>query len=194
MRKAVAKKPKKPITQTEHLSILNAYKWLIDRVACNYAKSTPIDERRAMATEAFLDALSEYAPVYGTLKEYLFEKVKVRLIEHNKQFARFNQYNSTSLDAPIIKANDSSVTNYDWLWTGFKNEISAAEDRVDMDTFKKKHLKLRERRILEMLLAGYTVPEMLDRLKIEQVDIEKVCTSIGDKWNAFNNYNSIPAA
>ena len=30
------------------------------RVVCNYAKSTHIDERRAVATEAFLEALSVY--------------------------------------------------------------------------------------------------------------------------------------
>ena len=55
LRKTVSKKPKKFISSTEHQPMLNAYKWLIDRVVCNYAKSTHIDERRAVATEAFLE-------------------------------------------------------------------------------------------------------------------------------------------
>jgi len=91
-RKANQKKPKKVIPTAEHHSMLNAYKWLIDRVVCNYAKSTPSDERRAMAVEAFIEALHDYAPMYGTLKDYLFSSVKSRLIEHNKYYTRINQF------------------------------------------------------------------------------------------------------
>ena len=93
-----------------------------------------------------------------------------------------------------LASNDSGESNYNWLLAGFKNEISAAENRVDMETFRKKRLNLRERRTLEMLLTGYTVPEILDIQNFEQQDIEAICKSIGIKWNAFNNLDNYPAA
>ena len=193
LRKTIPKKPKKIIPTTEHQPMLNAYKWLLDRVVCNYAKSTPIDERRSMAVEAFIGALSEYAPVYGTLKEFLFEKVKLRLIEHNKQYTKINHYNTISLDAPISKNNYYDGTNYEWLWIGFRNEISAAENRIDMDIFKNKYLNFDERKTLEMLLTGYTVSEILDKYSIEQHAIDAVCKSIGEKWQTFNGSDNSAA-
>jgi len=72
------------------------------------------------------------------------------------------------------------------LWQGFKNEISSTENRIDMDIFKNKHLSFDERKTLEMLLAGYTVPEILDKYSIEQHAIDVVCMSIGEKWKDFN--------
>ena len=68
-RKTKTKMPKKGILTAEHLSIMNGYKWLIDRAICSYAKSTPSDERREIATEAFWEALVSYSPIYGNLKD-----------------------------------------------------------------------------------------------------------------------------
>ena len=187
-------KSKKVIYKPEHQSLINAYKWLIERSLYCYAKSTPIDERRSIATEAFWEAFREYTPGYGTLKDYLSESIKRRLLEQNKQYTQINKYNCISLDRPINKTCESGDTNYNWLLDNFRNEITDAENRLDMDIFRKTQLAPREKRILEMLMSGYTVPEILNEHSMTQQEIEEICISIGERWNTFIHFDGDPAA
>jgi len=193
-RKVKSRMPKKSILTAEHQSLMNAYKWLIDRAVFNYAKSTPSDERREIATEAFWEALIGYSPIYGNLKEYLFEKIKSRLIEQNKQYSKINRFNCISLDSSPSKDDTACESNYNWLLASFKNEIAAAEDRADMAIFKKLYLNKREVKILDMLMSGYTVVEIIHECDILQPEIEELCESIGERWNDFNHFNGDPAA
>ena len=179
---------------SEHQSLINAYKWLIDRALYCYAKSTPIDERRSTATEAFWEAFCDYLPSYGLLKDYLSDNIKRRLIEHNKQYTRLNQYNCISLDRSDDRTCKNGESNYNWLLDRFRSEITDAENRIDLEKFKITYLDPSEKRILEMLLTGYTVPEILNEQNITQQSIEDTCRSIGERWNAYNYYDDDPAA
>ena len=179
---------------SEHQSLINAYKWLIDRALYCYAKSTPIDERRSTATEAFWEAFCDYLPSYGLLKDYLSDNIKRRLIEHNKQYTLLNQYNCISLDRSDDRTCKNGESNYNWLLDRFRSEITDAENRIDLEKFKITYLDPSEKRILEMLLTGYTVPEILDEQNITQQRIEDTCRSIGERWNAYNDYDDDPAA
>jgi hypothetical protein len=194
VRKSNNKKPKKTIFMAEQQSILNAYKGLIDRAVYAHAKSTPADERRSIATEALLEALNGYTAAYGTLRDHLSGEIKRRLIEHNKQYIRLNQFSCISFDSPASKNNDSCETNYNWLLANLKNEIADTEAKMDMDIFRNNYLNTDEKGILRMLMSGYTVPEILAEYDMSILEIEDLCKSIGNRWHAFNNFDGNPAA
>jgi len=167
----------------ENNNVIQAYQWLIDKAVRQHARTTPKDERQATAQVALLEGFSEYAPVYGSFGEYLSEKVKRRLIEHNKQYTQSNSYNTSSFKD--IASKDGL------LWPRYKDEMAAVEDKAEMDTFNKAYLTLQERKILKMLLYGYTVPEILGKHRLSAQELKELCQSIGDRWAEFRQV-SIP--
>jgi len=55
-----------------------------------------------------------------------------------------------------------------------------------MDIFRKTCLNARENKIFKMLLDGYTVAEILYKHNMAQRELDKLCKSIGKRWEDFN--------
>jgi len=162
----------------EQMNIVNAYKWLVDKAVYAYAKSTPIDERRAVARTALFEALCSYSSVDGSLTEHLSGQIKSQLIAQNKQYTHLRPFGIPSLDAPINKNG--------LLWPRHKNEIAAVEDKIDMELFGRKHLKSQEKDVLKMLVSGYTESEIMRKHHLSQQALRNLCQSMGDRWTDFH--------
>lgn len=79
--------------------LLQSHRFLIDNIAYQVAKTTPLEERRAAAATAFYQAAIEYRPECGDLTEYLSRRVREQLIEYNKQFTAVAKNEIASMDA-----------------------------------------------------------------------------------------------
>ena len=167
----------------EQMNVVNAYQWLVDKAVYTYAKSTPIDERRAAARTALFEALCSYSPIDGDLKEHLSEHIKSQLIVQNKQYTRTHPLNTPSLDAPINKNG--------FLWPRYRNEIAIVEDKIDMDLFDKQYLKSQEKDILKMLVSGYTESEIMDKHHLSQQSLRNLCQSMGERWADFQQASAV---
>jgi len=166
-----------PTPATEQINLMSAYKWLIDKAVYAYAKSTPIDERRAIARTALFEAFCSYSPIDGSLTEHLSGQIKSQLIAQNKQYTHLR-----SLDTPSF---DASINKNGLPWSRYKNEIAAAEDKIDMDFFGKQYLKPQEKDILKMLVSGYTESEIMCKHHLSQQALRNLCQSMGDRWTDF---------
>jgi hypothetical protein len=177
---------RKPVITEDYKAVLNAYKWLIDRAVYQYAKSTPIDERRAAACEALIEALHIYTPLHGTLRDFLSKHIKNRLLEHNKQFTGINQYNSFSLDAPIRIDEENSTCFHEILSVNSISIIDEIERKADMELFCDRYLDKREKRVFIMLNNGYTELEISEQFCMTSLELSNLCSSIGERWKEFN--------
>ena len=185
--------PRKPRPQaarkttplTEHPYLISAYKWLIDKAVRSYAKTTPMDERRATANAALWEALSTYTPIHGALKDYLFGEIKKHLIEKNKQYTYHSPHRIISLDAPVNNNSETDMTGYDLFFPRYTNEMTSVENKIDMEIFQYTYLDPQERKILKMLLDGYTVEEIQDDCQITWQELDRVCLKIGSRWEWF---------
>ncbi|MCL2004394.1 MAG: hypothetical protein FWG72_10425 [Oscillospiraceae bacterium] len=177
---------KKATPLTGHSHLLPAYKWLLDKAVYLYAKTTPIDERRATAQAALWEALHTYTSIQGQLKDYLFEEIKRQLIEKNKQYTRHSSYNVISLDASICNDTDSDMTGHGRFFSRYTNDMLSVERKIDMEIFRYQWLNFHERTVLNMLLEGYTVEEIQDEHHMTEQALGELCRSIGSRWEAFS--------
>jgi len=182
---------KKAVALTEYPHLLSAYKWLIDRAVYTYAKTTPMEERRATAQAALWEAFCIYTPIHGELKNFLYDEIKKQLIEKNKQYTRFSPYNTFSLDAPVSKNGESTATGYDLFLPRYTNEITSVENKIDMEIFRETHLSPRERKAFKMLMEGYAVDEIQHELDISGQVLNELCQNIGDRWESFNQADGV---
>ena len=83
------------------------------------AKSTPLSERRACATEAFYTAVQRYCPACGDLETYLQEHIQRELLLENKQHVA--AYSHLSLDQPLQEG---------CLLSSIAEELNLTEDEI----------------------------------------------------------------
>ena len=176
---------KKTTPLAGHPHLLIAYQWLIDKAVYLYAKTTPMEERRATARAALWEALHTYTPIQGSLKDFLFDEIKRQLIEKNKQYTRHSSYNVVSLDAPIGKDADSDMTGHDRFLSRYTNDMLSVERRIDMETFRYQWLNPPERAVLKMLFEGYTVEEIQAEHRMTGQALDELCQSISRRWDTF---------
>lgn len=177
---------KKPTISGDCAYLLTAYKWLTDDAVRTYAKSTPLDERRAAAQEALLEAFRTYSPINGLLKDFLSQQIKIKLIEQNKQYTKISKYNSFSLDEPIKKDDKTGACKHNIFSFRTENFITKLENKLDLEIFCKKHLSIWERKIFNMLLGGYSVVEITEKFNMTERELDELCGSIGERWMKFN--------
>jgi helix-turn-helix protein len=141
---------------------------------------------RAATCEALIEALHIYTPLHGTLRDFLSKHIKNRLLEHNKQFSRINNYNSFSLDAPIRIDEENSTSFHEMLSVNSINIIDEIESKADMELFCDRYLDEREKQVFIMLNSGYTEFEITERFCMTSPELSAICSSIGGRWKKFN--------
>jgi hypothetical protein len=172
LKKSAHKKEKTPKKNHDYKTVLNAYKWIIDKAVYKFAKSTPIDERRSQASVALVEALNMYTPMRGEFCEFLLNHIKFRLLEHNKQFTCVNKYNSVSFDETFRRYS--------------KSNIEEIEDKADREIFCERHLDLYEKTVYKLLTDGYNVDEITEKLGVTERELTDTCENIGERWKVFN--------
>ena len=185
-RKVNAKRKSAIALSDECASIIAAYKWLIDKSVCKNAKTTPMDERRAIATSALWEAMSNYTPSQGMLKEYLYDEIKLELLTQNKPYVKNNPYSHISLDAPIGRSDKADTEIYELLLPRYKNEMLAVENKMHLSAFCAECLNTREGQIFKMLPAGFTSIELQNKFNMTEAELYECCKGIGKKWSLYN--------
>ena len=185
-RKLNSKGKKDAILSDECTSIIVAYKWLIDKSIYRNAKTTPVEERRAIATAALWEAINNYTQSHGIFKEYLYDEIKFELLRQNKQYVKNNSYSYISFDAPVGESTKSGTEAYELLLPRHKNEMLAVENKMHLRAFCMEQLSRRERKILRMLLDGFTSIEIQHEFNMTDSELYGCCKDIGQRWTLHN--------
>ena len=171
------RKPEMEIHTQNDINIVLGHKHLIEKAVYRYAKTTPMEERRATAYTALFEGFRTHTSIDGPLNEYLFEQIKTKLIEHNKQYVRHNPYHTHSIDA--------NPGTEKLLQQHPHDEMLTVESEIDIAIFEKRHLDMRERKIFKMLRDNQSVAEILHVTRITEQELNEICQSIGMRWTAF---------
>ena len=164
----------------EQLLIL--YRHVVDLAVSTLAKSTPLEERRACALEAFHAAVQAYRPGYGDWETYLESSIHDRLLSENRQYAA--AYSQRSLDAPLTDAEDDSFCLYDTLEASCDGGIGRVEQRVMAEQFLAS-LSGRERALAHMLREVRSLDQIARALRLTEAQLTSMAREIGQKRQRF---------
>lgn len=164
--------------------LLITYRCAIDNVVYQYAKTTPIEERRAFALEALCLAVNEYQPWHGDMEQYLSDCMKARLLLENKKFTAVYSHEHGSLDVPISTKEGNAVCRYDIISGSSSGGIDGIEEKIAMEQFMQT-LSQQERMVLKMTSGGFTVEEIAAELGRTQSEVQTLASEIGRKRKAF---------
>ena len=164
---------------------LEGYGWILDKVVASCAKTTPIAERRQIATQALLKAAYEYTERDGPLREYFFDKIKAELVTENRQNTK--GYSDVRLDKPIENPQNGSILSAYELMPdeNATDHIDSIEDRIADAQFAGTCLNEQERMVFGLLNRGYQAKEIIQRCKLDPEMLYEMCAEIGDKRKAF---------
>lgn len=154
------------------------YQHIIDEAVYQMAKSTPLPERKAIATEAFCAAVSGYRPGYGNMESYLEGYIKKALLRENKQFT--GTVSQRSLDQPVTNSKGEPFSLYDILTGSDIGGIDYVEKRIMAEQFIDS-LTEKERRLAEMLQDGLRLPQIAARLRVDEAELVRMGEAIARK-------------
>ena len=161
---------------------LTLYGHLVDNAVAQQAKSTPLDERRAFAQEAFCRALQDYCPGCGDLETYLAERIRQSLLRENRQFTA--SYRQRSLDAPLTDDSDDKFCLYDTLAVSSAGGLDSLEEKIMAQQFIDS-LTPPERRLARMLQEGYKLGQIAGALAVDEEQVVLLARQIAQKRRKF---------
>ena len=91
--------------------ILVLYRPMVDDIACQLGKSTPLAERKAAAAEALCAAAQDYYPGCGDLEAYLENRVRRTIYAQNAQYTK--EFSQRSLEQPQENAKNILYGGFD---------------------------------------------------------------------------------
>ena len=158
------------------------YQHLIDFSVRQLAKSTPLEERRACALEAFYAAVREYCPGCGELDVYLETSIQERLTTENRQYAR--AYGQRSLDQPLSREEGDSFCLYDTTAVSTDGGIGRMEERIMAEQFLES-LTGPERSFLQMLQDGCSLSRIAQAMGLSEQRLTAMGREISQKRRRF---------
>lgn len=164
--------------------LLVTQKRIISRAIQLYAKTTPLDERRAIATEEFCAAVASYDVECGSLVTYIEKRVHGRLLLENKRYTAIAAHERASMEAPLTSGGDSALCLGDIIADPSRNVIDAVEEKVMAEQFSAS-LSDEERKLLELLAAEFTVAQIARELRISEETVISLGQHIGQKRKQF---------
>ena len=150
------------------------------------AKSTPLSERRACATEAFYTAVQRYYPACRDLETYLQEQIQRTILRENKQHVA--AYSHLSLEQPLTIYGEDGFCLYDALADASSDGFAAVEARIMAEQFLDS-LSRQERRLVHMLQEGCLLSSITEELDLTEDEITAMGNEIGRKRKAFYDVN-----
>ena len=164
----------------EQLLIL--YRHVVDLAVGTLAKSTPLEERRACALEAFHAAVQDYRPGYGDWETYLESSIHDRLLAENRQYTA--AYSQRSLDSPLTGEEGDSFSLYDTVEVSTDGGIGRVEERILAEQFLAS-LSPQERALARLLLDGRPLEEISASLHLPVARLTAMAGEIGRKRQRF---------
>lgn len=158
------------------------YQHIIDEAVYQMAKSTPLPERRAIATEAFYAAVKGYRAGYGNIESYLEGYIKKELLMENKQYS--SAVSQRSLDRPMTNSSGDTFSLYDTLIGSDTGGIDRVEERIMAEQFIGS-LTERERKLAEMLRDGSKLSQIAVHLRVDEAELVRMGKAIARKRAAF---------
>lgn len=163
--------------------LMAIYPDIIPDAVARIAKTTPLAERRAIATEAFCRAARSYRSCYGELENYLTAQVQACLTQENRQYVCTSR--DCSLDQPIGSTEDDFCL-YDLLSGDDSGGITSTEDRIMQEQFRAQ-LSQEGQDLLLMLESGCSFEQIKKCLHLDEPGIHRLGAELGKKWREFSN-------
>lgn len=155
---------------------------VVDKIVYQMGKSTPLAERRSIATEAMCAAVQEYQPGYGNLRAYLEDRIRRKLCMENRQY--IETFRHRSLDQPLPCGEEDSFCLYDTVLDDSAGWADALNSRIDRERFCAS-LSSDQRELVEMLQEGFRISEIADLLNISEHDVRRMAAEIARQRRKF---------
>ena len=162
--------------------LMAIYPDIIPDAVARIGKTTPLAERRAIATEAFCSVARSYRPCFGEMEGYLASHVQTSLTRENRQYVSESRHRS--LDQPL-GSDENDFCLYDLLSGDDGGGIGGAEDRIMQEQFRAQ-LSQDGQDLLLMLESGCTLEQIGECLHMDRPDIYRLSAELGKKWKAFS--------
>lgn len=162
--------------------MLVIYPPMIDSIVDRQAKSTPKSERKAAAVAAFCEAVQDYAPDKGDLREYLEAHLYQRLIIENRKYTE--SYRDIRMDIPFHADGENRVTLRDRLADQSSGGIHQMEAKIMAEQFMDS-LTEQERHLVRLMRQELKLPQIALEMQLMQDEVIQLGREIGHKRESF---------
>lgn len=132
---------------------------------------------------ALLYAIRTYRPCYGPYQDFLKDRLQKYMEKQNsKSWAEMRLKSPLSMDAPLIADEDRN---------GFTLSLCLGENGIDESALDSERffcsLTRREQLIVQMLLSGYAIKNIADKLSTSTYRINCVVRGLQKKYICYFN-------
>lgn len=113
--------------------ILVLYRPMVDDIACQLGKSTPLAVRKAAAAEALCAAAQDYYPGCGDLEAYLENRVRRTIYAQNAQYTK--EFSQRSLEQPLFSGGGDRFCLCDTIDAPDSDWAGSLDDQMDRERF-----------------------------------------------------------
>lgn len=156
---------------------------LVDKIVYQMGKSTPLAERRSIATEAMCAAMQEYQTGYGDLGAYLEDRIRRTLCTENRQY--FEEFRRRSLDQGLSGDEEDGFCLYDAIPEGQSTWTDSVDSQIDQERFCAS-LSPEQQELVGMLREGFRISEIMDLLDISEREVRKLSAEIARRRRKFD--------
>lgn len=171
----------KPCFDMEQLLVL--FRPMVDDIAGQMGKSTPLAERKAAAAEALCAAAQDYLPGCGDLEAYLDDRVRRTLHEQNVQYIK--EFSQRSLEQPLSSDAGDGFCLCDTIAAPDSDWADSLDDQMDKERFLEQ-LSSDQQTLVRLLQEGFRIPEVADILGISQKDLRRAAGEIALRKRQFD--------
>lgn len=163
--------------------ILVLFRPMVDDIACQMGRSTPLAERKAAAAEALCTAAQDYYPGYGNLETYLDDRIRRTIRAQNTQYIK--EFSQRSLEQPLSSDEGDGFCLRDTIAAPDSDWADSLDDQMDRERFLEQ-LPGDQQTLVRMLQEGFRIPEIADILGISQRDLRHTAGEIALQKRQFD--------
>lgn len=161
---------------------------MLKRAVYQTARSTPLEDRRSIATEALCAAAKDYHSGCGDLERYLEDRVRLALKEENKPFVK--DFGQRSLDQPLTNGEEDFCL-YDVVAADGGGWMETVEAKVDAERFCGA-LPPEQRDFIRMLREGFALAEIGELLGTDEGELRRMACEIALRKKQFDEGVKLP--
>lgn len=166
---------------TEQLLI--QFRPMVDEIAHQLGKSTPLAERKAAAVEALCAAAQNYNPGRGDLESYLDQRIRSLIREQNTQFVK--EFSQRSLEQSLSSDAEDGFCLQDAIAAPDSDWADSLDDQMDRERFLEQ-LSDEQQTLVRMLREGFRISEIADILGMSQRDLRRAASEIALRKRQFD--------
>lgn len=163
--------------------ILILFRPMVEEIACQLSKSTPLAERKAAAGEALCAAAQDYNPGCGDLEAYLDKRIRLMIRTQNTQYIK--EFSQRSLEQPLSSGTEGGFCLCDTIAAPDSDWADHLDDQIDRERFLEQ-LSSEQQTLVRMLQEGFRIPEIADVLGMSQQNLRYVAGEIAMRKRQFD--------